>query len=106
MFSYSCVYDPREERCVHRYNIQDGKEYEELKVIASWGICNTASLNVFKIDNINNRILVAINDQNPEWYSIDDYVDEDWENKELEDDLNLGIKYGNTIYFLDECMKF
>jgi len=76
-----------------------GGKTEKLEVIASWGICNTASLNVFKIEyGINDRMLVAINDNRPEWYDITDVT-------ELEsNETQLGISYHGAIYPLDECM--
>lgn len=103
MFKYSNVYDIEDDKCVLRYDMEKDKKYEELEVIASWGICNTASLNVFKIED--SRVLIGINDQQPEWYDIDSYVDEDWEDKDLEDEYNLGVEYGGSVYFLDECMR-
>lgn len=79
-----------------------GGKLEKLNVVASWGLCNTASLNVFKIENgINDKMLVAINDHKPEWCVIDSYFDPDIE--EGEDSFHLGIKYNDSIYFLDEC---
>jgi len=73
---------------------------EKLNVIASWGLCNTASLNVFKIEEgIDSKVLVAINDQRPEWCVV-----EELENDEG-DDMKSGIDFHGTSYFFDECMR-
>jgi len=103
MFQYSHIYDLIQKTCIPKNDIKKGNQYEELKVIASWCICNTASLNVFKFED--DRVLVAINDNKPEWYEIENCRDEDWEDKNLEDEWNLGINFNGSVYFLDECMK-
>ena len=90
---------------------------EELKVIASWGICNTASLNVFKInEGIVTTMLVAINNIKPQWCSVEEFVDHDFcgldycekDNCDMsycEGNNRSGIKYVSSIYYLDECIK-
>ena len=100
---------------VHKDSLEHTDEYGDkcpneitflsLTPIASWGICNTASLNVFEFSKSNDAMLVAINDEKPEWCEIDSFVDEDWEDKGCEDELNLGIDYHGTTYFTDECMR-
>ena len=86
-----------------------GGEIEFLEVIASWGISNSASYNVFKLED--GRMLVGCNDFKPEWLAIDEfYVDGDndlldttLDNTERE--CKSGVKIGESVWFLDECMK-
>ena len=76
-----------------------GGETEKLKVIASWCICNTASLNVFKIEyGINDKMLVAVNDDRPEWFNVIEV-----ENLES-GEIKTGIEYYGAFYSLDECI--
>jgi hypothetical protein len=115
MFEYSYHVCPKCNTIVHKDSLHHEDEYGDecpntvtftkLEVIAYWGICNTASLNVFAFSESNDAMLVAINDNKPEWYEIDSFEDEDWKDKELDDILNPGIQYSKTVYFLDECMK-
>jgi hypothetical protein len=80
-----------------------GHALEKLTVIASWGICNTASLNVFKIvDASDTKMLVAINDHKPEWCTVEHTVDPE---RDEEEDLVSAIQFHGDYYFLDECMK-
>lgn len=39
-----------------------------VEVIASHGICNNASLNIFEAEE--ERVLVAINNNRPNWYKL------------------------------------
>ena len=115
MFEYQHVKCPKCDTIIHKDSPQHIDEYENecpnitkfspLNVIASWGICNIASLNVFEFSKSNDGILVAINDNKPIWCEIDSFEDEDWKDKELEDKYNQGIDFNGTIYFLDECMR-
>lgn len=42
-----------------------------MKVIASYGLCNTASVNIYDIRyGIEDEVLAGINDQEPEWCQI------------------------------------
>ena len=83
--------------------ICDCKDREKLKVIASWDIYNTAALNVYYAGN--EYVIVGVNNIKPIVVSIDSYKDENW-NKECKDnEYKLGIKFGNSHWFLDECMK-
>lgn len=41
-----------------------------LKVIASYGICNTASLNIYAIND--EKVLVGMNNDKPRWLKIYD----------------------------------
>jgi len=74
------------------------KDREKLKVIASWDICNTAALNVYYVGN-NEYVIVGVNNIKPIVVSIDSYKDE------KDNEYKLGIKFGNSYWFLDECMK-
>lgn len=85
------------------------EEVEVLEVIASWGICNTASLNVYKVEE--ERMLVGINYTKPEWIAIDNFYvegDNDLYDHTLDNQENkykAGIKLGECVYFLDECTR-
>lgn len=65
--------------------------YKDREVIASWGICNTASLNVYEIEE--DVLLVGINNNRPE-------------KREIQYDLEGRpyIDWGGE-YYLDECMR-
>jgi len=98
MFQYSHVKCPKCDTTFHKDSPQHLDDYDDqcsnttefssLSVIASWGICNTASLNVFEFSESNDEMLVAINDEKPEWYIIESLKDEDWKDKGLEDEWN------------------
>lgn len=48
-----------------------------MKIIASYGLCNTASVNVYDVRyGIEDEVLAGINDQEPEWCQIDYNEDE------------------------------
>ena len=50
----------------------------ERKVIASYYLCNTASINIYDIDySIQTMILVGINDQEPEWVEETTHYEDD-----------------------------
>lgn len=66
----------------------------ERNVIAVWGICNTASLNVYEIEN-GDTMLVGINDSEPEW--VDIHLDTE------DNQYYYYILYGGTRYRLDHC---
>ena len=72
------------------------------QVIACWGICNTASLNVYEIEyGLNDRMLVGINDDEPEWFPIEYRMAEEYEL-----DWSVpGIDFHGSFYRLDECMR-
>lgn len=72
-------------------------DLEKLEVIASWGICNTASLNVFKMEPYaySERLLIAINDMRPKWHEMLHEMNSE----------ETYIMYGKTKYYLSECMK-
>lgn len=61
------------------------------KVIASWGICNTASLNVYEVND--DHVLVGINNNEPELVDI-----------EYDPEGRPYIDWGGE-YYLDECMR-
>ena len=65
------------------------------KVIGSWCICNSASLNVYDvIYDIDNKLLVGLNYEKPTKRIIN--TDEN--------DRNY-INFGGLRYYLDECIK-
>lgn len=49
------------------------------EVIGSYCICNTASINVYEFDigGVDERVLVGINDEEPEWVDIVGVFDND-----------------------------
>lgn len=47
----------------------------ERKVIASYCLCNTASINIYEIDTVEDRVLAGFNDEEPEWFLIETIVD-------------------------------
>lgn len=74
----------------------------EKQVIAVWGISNVASLNVWEMES-DERILVGINDDKPEWCEIEWRID-----PESDDEFNdgmSGIDFHGTFWRLDECMR-
>ena len=97
---------------VHKDSLEHADEYGDkcpneitflsLTPIASWGICNTASLNVFEFSKSGDAMLVAINDEKPQWYEIENCKDEEGGD---EDGLSLGINFHGTSYLLNECMR-
>ena len=65
--------------------------HESREVIASWGICNTASLNVYDIGE--DDLLVGINNNRPERKEI-----------EYDQEGEPYIDFGGH-YYLNECMR-
>jgi hypothetical protein len=100
---------------LHKDDLVHNDEYDnecldfstsQLEVIASIGLSNTSSLNIFDIEySINNRLLCAVNDNKPQWLEIGDYEDDAWHDKGLEDSLNAGVEYNGTVYFIDEMIR-
>lgn len=68
----------------------------ERNVIAVWGICNTASLNVYEVDE-GEAMLVGINDSEPEWVKI--------KLATPDNQYYYYIMYGDVEYKLNECMR-
>jgi len=73
----------------------------ERKVIASYCLCNTASINIYEIDySIETMVLVGYNDDEPEWVEA---------HMRYEDDNDTEGTYG--FMFMDmfipfnECMR-
>ena len=64
--------------------------------IAVYGLSNTGGLAVYEIDTVEDRILVGLNDQEPEWY---DLVYEPIEG-EAE-----GFRYGELFIPVTELMR-
>ena len=66
------------------------------KVIAAWGISNTASLNVYDVEyGINDRMLCGINDNTPRYYKVYYTAKGD-----------AYIIYHRVRYHLNECMRY
>ena len=42
-----------------------------MKIIASYGLTNTASINIYDIDYTEDKVLAGLNDQEPKWCPID-----------------------------------
>ena len=74
---------------------------EERNVIGSYCLCNTASINVYEINEFMDYVLAGINDQEPEKCLLDyDYGDSD----NLED-LELGFYFRETFIPFSEVMR-
>lgn len=72
----------------------------ERKVIASYCLCNTASINIYDIDYaIQTMILVGINDQEPEWVEETTHYEDD------EDEGTSGFFFNSMFIPLNECMR-
>lgn len=41
------------------------------KVIAVYGLTNSASVNIYEINHDTNEVLAGINNEKPKWYEID-----------------------------------
>ena len=68
-------------------------------VIGVYPICNTASLNVYEIDDANDRVLVSLNDMPPRWYKILEACNTDtgeWE---------MGFNYGGAFVSFSNVMR-
>lgn len=61
------------------------------EVIASHGLCNNASLNIFEAEE--ERVLVAINNNRPTWYKL--YVNT----------KGVYFNFGGSRYYLSEFIR-
>jgi len=64
-------------------------------VIACIGICNTASLNIYTFNTVEDKVLVGINNNLPEWCPISEVGESD----------EVSILYGETMYSLSDAMR-
>lgn len=73
----------------------------ERKVIASYCLSNTASINIYDIDySIETMILVGINDSEPEWVEAHmRYEDDD------DTEGTYGFMFNDMFIPFDECMR-
>nr|DAJ39310.1 MAG TPA: hypothetical protein [Caudoviricetes sp.] len=69
------------------------------KVIGAYPICNTASLNVYEIDDTNDRVLASLNDMPPRWYKIREAYDADT------GEYEMGFNYGGSFVPFSDVMK-
>ena len=69
------------------------------KVIGAYPICNTASLNVYEIDDTNDRVLVSLNDMPPRWYKIREAYDADT------GEYEMGFNYGGAFVPFSDVMR-
>lgn len=69
-------------------------------VIGIYGLCNTGSVLVYKIDYGGDRVLAGINDSEPEWCEIKDEYVEDHE------ELETGFVLGQLFIPFSEVMRF
>lgn len=69
------------------------------KVISAYPICNTASLNVYEIDDTNDRVLVSLNGMPPRWYKIREACNVDT------GDYKIGFNYGGVFVPFSNVMK-
>lgn len=69
------------------------------KVIGSYPICNIASLNVYEIDDANDRALISLNDMPPRWYKIREACNADT------GEYEMGFNYGGSFVPFSDVMK-
>lgn len=69
------------------------------KVIGAYPICNTTSLNVYEIDDANDRVLVSLNDMPPRWYKIREACDMDT------GEYAMGFNYGGSFVPFSDVMR-
>lgn len=69
------------------------------KVIGSYPICNIASLNVYEIDDANDRALISLNDMSPRWYKIREAYDADT------GEYEMGFNYGGDFISFSDVMR-
>lgn len=68
------------------------------KPIGVYGLTNTCGLAVYEFDHVEDRVLVGVNDQEPEWYDMT------FEENEVGTILE-GFKYGELFVPFDEVMR-
>lgn len=68
-------------------------------VIGAYPICNTASLNVYEIDDVNDRVLISLNDMPPRWYKIREAYDADT------GEYEMGFNYGGAFVPFSDVMR-
>lgn len=68
-------------------------------VIGAYPICNTASLNVYEIDDVNDRVLVSLNDMPPRWYKIREACNADT------GEYEMGFNCGGAFVPFSDVMK-
>ena len=68
-------------------------------VIGAYPICNTASLNVYEIDDVNDRVLVSLNDMPPRWYKIREACNADT------GEYEMGFNYGGVFVPFSDVMR-
>lgn len=69
------------------------------KGIGAYPICNTASLNVYEIDDANDRVLVSLNDMPPRWYKIREACNADT------GEYEMGFNYGGVFVPFSDVMR-
>lgn len=69
------------------------------KIIGAYPICNTASLNVYEIDDANDRVLVSLNDMPPRWYKIRETCNTDT------GECEMGFNYGSAFVPFSDVMR-
>ena len=63
------------------------------RVIGSMGLCNTASLNIYEIDDGDERILAGLNNDQPRWYKLNST------------EKGFFFKWGGNRVYLDEIIR-
>lgn len=73
----------------------------ERKVIASYCLCNTVSVNIYEIDySIETMVLVGYNDDEPEWVEAHmRYEDDD------DTEGTYGFMFNDMFIPFNECMR-
>lgn len=79
---------------------------EELKTIGVFGICNTGGICVHAIDHTEDRVLVSMNGENPEWYPITEKCfAEITDNDDDADKWESGFLFGSFFVPFSEVMR-
>ena len=86
------------------------EEKENQKIIGAYALCNTAAICVHAIDYAEDKVLVSINGENPEWCDITakPHLDEDGcvdESRYDEDTWEPGFYLGAYFVPFSEVMR-
>ena len=73
------------------------------KVIGAYCLCNTASINVYEINDFEDFVIAGINDEEPERCLIDYEPVKDCQN--VPEELRLGFYFGELFIPFDEVMR-
>ena len=73
----------------------------DLSTVIGWyGLCNTGTVLVHKIDYGEDKVLASINGKDPEWCDMKE------EYSEMSEELELGFSLGGLFIPFSEVMRF